>query len=182
VFARVVDWYCEFGRLADKIAGAATVILVTLFTLVVLLQIFMRYVLSNALPWPEEFARYSLVWVTFIAGSCALRRGDHVGIDFFVEKLPSLRIRALIKLVIVGILTFLFIVMIYYGIDLASRASGRTTPGMGISQAWFHTGLVIGACFMIIQSTEHGLRAALALVDPDASAARAGAITSSDMS
>ncbi|WP_366653676.1 TRAP transporter small permease [Fodinicurvata sp. EGI_FJ10296] len=180
MFTRLVDWYCEFSRLTDKVAAGFTVVLVTLFTLVVLLQIFMRYVLSNALPWPEEFARYALVWVTFIAGSCALRRGDHVGIDFFVEMLPSLRLRALIKLIIVGILTFLFITMIYYGVDLASRASGRTTPGMGISQGWFHTGLIIGVCFMVVQSIEHGLRAALALVDPDASAARAEAITSSD--
>lgn len=181
MFRKSLEAYFWFSRMADRAAAAATVILVTLFTLVVLLQVFMRYVMSSALPWPEEFARYALVWVTFIAGSCALRRGYHVGIDFFVELLPSYRLRALIKLVTVLVLVLLFAVMIYFAVELAERASRRTTPGMRVSQAWFHTGVVIGSVFMLVQAVEHGLRALLALIDPHAEEARAGAITSTDL-
>lgn len=36
-------------------------------TLVILLQVFYRYVLNSPLSWPEEAARYVMVWMTFPA-------------------------------------------------------------------------------------------------------------------
>ena len=164
---RVFGWYYIFSRWADMAAATATVAIVFAFTVAVSTQVFMRYVMNQGLPWPEEFARFALVWLTFIAGSCALRRGDHVGIDSFVEKLPWVRLKAILKHVVVASLLLLIVIIIHFGTDLAQRAARRTTPGMGISQGWFHTGVVIGGYFMLIQTIELGLRAIQALVDPE---------------
>ncbi|TVQ29713.1 MAG: TRAP transporter small permease [Geminicoccaceae bacterium] len=163
---RVFGWYYALSRWADMVAATMTFVIVVAFTIAVSTQVFMRYVMNQGLPWPEEFARFALVWLTFIAGSCALRRGYHIGIDYFVEKLPWVRVKALFKLAVVASIILLLWVIIDYGTDLAQRASRRTTPGMGISQGWFHTGVVLGAYFMLIQAIELGLRAIQALVDP----------------
>jgi TRAP-type C4-dicarboxylate transport system permease small subunit len=182
VLRRIVDAYGVIGDWADRLAVWMTVVLVTSFTCVVLLQVFMRYVMRGALPWPEEFARFALVWMTFIAASCALRRGYHVGIDFFVAKLPSFRLRAFLKLVAVAAMIFLLCVMITFSWQIAQGAARRTTPGLGISYFWFHAGFLIGSALMLIQSVEHGLRALHALFVPEqASEAEAAAITSSEL-
>lgn len=179
---RIVDAYGVIGDWADRLAVWLTVVLVTSFTCTVLLQVFMRYVMRSALPWPEEFARFALVWMTFIAASCALRRGHHVGIDFFVAKLPSFRLRAFLKLVAVVMLVFLLCAMILFSWQIATRAAARTTPGLGISYFWFHAGFLIGSGLMLIQAIEHGLRALQALLVPEqASESEAAAITSGDL-
>lgn len=179
---RLVEGYGVIGDWSDRVAVWITVTLVTSFTLVVLLQVFMRYVMRGALPWPEEFARFALVWMTFIASSCALRRGFHVGIDYFVGKIPSFRLRAFLKLTAVAALVFVLCVMMWFSWEIAQRAARRTTPGLGISYFWFHAGFLLGCAFMLLQAIEHGLRALHAFLVPDeAREEEAAAITASDL-
>lgn len=182
MLGRIVQIWGVFAYWMDRLAVVMTVVLVTSFTLVVLLQIFMRYVMGSALPWPDEFARFALVWMTFIAGSCALRRGQHVGIDYFVNKIGSLRVKALLKLVAVTVLIVLLCVMIWYSWQIAQSAARRTTPALGISYFWFHAGYFGGVSLILVQAIEHGLRALHAVVAPDeVSEADAAAISTSDM-
>lgn len=166
MFKRAIELYFAISKWADMVAAALTVAIIAAFSAAVSIQVFMRYVMNTGLPWPEEFARFALVWLTFIAGSCALRRGYHIGIDYFVEKLPSVRLKALLKLLVVISVMTLLAVIVVYGFDLAQRAARRTTPGMGISQGWYHTGVVIGGAFMMIQAIEQGLRAIQAILNP----------------
>lgn len=44
---------------------------------------------SMASTWAEEVIRYVIVWVTFFGGSLCAKYGNHVGIDIFVQMLPS---------------------------------------------------------------------------------------------
>jgi len=46
----------KFGRTIGYVA-------LGLMVLVILAQIFFRYVLNNALPWPEEAARGLMIWM-----------------------------------------------------------------------------------------------------------------------
>ena len=49
--------------------------LIALMMIVILIQVFFRYVLNNSLVWPEETARFLMVWMTFIAAPIAYRMG-----------------------------------------------------------------------------------------------------------
>lgn len=63
-----------------------------IFCLIVLLiftQVLFRYLLSNSLNWTEELAKYLFVWMTFIGSASAFKDHIHIGVDFFVELLPS---------------------------------------------------------------------------------------------
>ncbi|MDA9735148.1 TRAP transporter small permease subunit, partial [SAR116 cluster bacterium] len=53
-----------------KIGRNLAWIAIFLMVIVILLQVFFRYVLNNALPWPDELARFLMLWMTgFIAPS-----------------------------------------------------------------------------------------------------------------
>ncbi|MEC3863147.1 TRAP transporter small permease [Mesobacterium sp. TK19101] len=62
---------------------------ITLMVLAILVQVFFRYVLNNALPWPDEAARFMMLWMTGLMAPMAYRRGGFVAIDMLVEALPS---------------------------------------------------------------------------------------------
>ena len=54
---------------------------------IILAQVFWRYVLNNALPWPEEAARFLMLWATGLMIGTAFRRGGFVSIELFVRLL-----------------------------------------------------------------------------------------------
>src|SRR6056297_539079 len=84
-----VLWLCRW------IAGAALAVMV----LVILVQVFFRYVLNNALPWPDEAARFMMLWMTGLAAPIAYRRGGFVAIDMLERALPP-RASAALSLVL----------------------------------------------------------------------------------
>jgi TRAP-type transport system small permease protein len=59
-----------------------------LMVVVILTQVFFRYVLGNALPWPEEASRFLMLWSTGLMAPTAFRRGGFVAIDMVVRALP----------------------------------------------------------------------------------------------
>nr|WP_253913317.1 TRAP transporter small permease subunit [Pseudoruegeria sp. HB172150] len=62
-------------------------VLIGLMVVVILVQVFFRYVLNNALPWPDEAARFLMLWMTGLMAPSAYRWGGFVAIDMFKELL-----------------------------------------------------------------------------------------------
>ena len=74
LLGELVDW-------ATIIAGATIILLV--FTNVVLHQ------LDLDIAWTTEFSEVLMVWVTFLGGAAAGRRGEHVALVELVNLLPG---------------------------------------------------------------------------------------------
>ncbi len=73
-------------RLGRNLAWVALAIMV----FVTLLQVFCRYVLNAALPWPDEAARFMMLWMTGLVAPSAYRWGGFVSIDSLRRALPDL--------------------------------------------------------------------------------------------
>lgn len=54
---------------------------VAMMVLAILIQVFYRYVLGNPLPWPDEAARFAMLWMTGLMAPTAFRRGGFVALD-----------------------------------------------------------------------------------------------------
>ena len=70
--------------------------------LVILIQVFFRYALNNALPWPDEFARFLMLWMTGFIAPSAYRWGGFVSIDMLKDLLPR-KIGLFINLLLLSI-------------------------------------------------------------------------------
>jgi TRAP-type C4-dicarboxylate transport system permease small subunit len=75
-----------------------------LMVVAILIQVFFRYVLGHALPWPEEASRFLMLWSTGLMAPTAFRRGGFVAIDMVIRFLP--------RLVATGLSVFLMVVTI----------------------------------------------------------------------
>ena len=62
----VLDVLLRIGRSLATFA-------IGVMVLCILVQVFFRYALNNALPWPEEAARFLMLWMTGLIARCGLR-------------------------------------------------------------------------------------------------------------
>ncbi len=85
-----------------------------LMVVIILVQVFWRYVLNNALPWPEEAARFLMIWATGLMAATAFRRGGFVSIELFVRLLP-VRAASVLSLILLG----LCLVVLWVGIGIS---------------------------------------------------------------
>ncbi len=137
------------NRIAEMIC---CVILLTM-TLVVALQVICRYLLGASLTWSEEFARYSLVWITFLGGSIALKKKAHMGLQALMDALPP-KVRNLIETItLMGILGFLSIATLK-GIQLALFNMAQHSPAMGLPVGIVYFAVPTGSVLMLVHVTE----------------------------
>lgn len=108
----------RINRLVGQAEDIAVGSIMLVATYVLFQGVVLRYGFNYAFPWTEEVVRYSIVWLVFLGGSIAARRGAHIAMDIAVVYLPP---RA--KLFFMGVattLTFVFtLIMTYYGCLLA---------------------------------------------------------------
>jgi TRAP-type C4-dicarboxylate transport system permease small subunit len=139
-----------FSDLIDRVARVVVAILMAAMCVVVLLGVFFRYVLGDALTWTEEAGRYLMIWMGFLATGLALREGGHVAVDTFLNNLqgPARRIGVLL-LRFLG-LSFL-VVVIVAGAILIQRIHGQITAVLGISAAWPYLAIPVGCLLTAIE-------------------------------
>ncbi len=122
-------------------------------TVIVVAQVFARYVLNSSLFWSEELARYCLVWISFLGATVAYHDRIHPGVNLLGSRLSMTMERiltALVHLVSMG----LFSIMIVHGLEFASFVRLQITPALAIPK-WLIMGILplSGMIFMV-----HGVR------------------------
>jgi TRAP-type C4-dicarboxylate transport system permease small subunit len=129
-----VDW-------AVVAMGAAMIVLV--FVNVVL------HVFHHDLAWVIELSEFMMVWVTFLGGAAAARRGAHMRITEFIDKLSPDKRRwadAAIHCVAIGVL----VLLVWYGVRLVNAGWTNELTVLGWPMALQYLGLPVGsACTLV---------------------------------
>lgn len=118
----------------DKAIKGAVATSIFLIMAIICVQVFFRFVLNSALPWPEEASRFLMIWALFIGGAYAFLENEHASITFLSKRFPyklSIVVNVFNNLVII----FFLSVIIYGGYQQMDRLGGLTTGAMGISRA-----------------------------------------------
>ncbi|MCP4116220.1 MAG: TRAP transporter small permease [Desulfobacteraceae bacterium] len=117
--------------------------------IIVVLQVFARYVLNHSLFWSEELARYCLVWISFLGASVAYHDRAHPGVNLLFSRLtPAMerRLAVTVHLISLG----LFSTMVIHGFKFAYFVRLQITPALAMPK-WIVMGIlpVSGAVFMV---------------------------------
>ena len=152
--------------------GAACVALMVVF---ILMQVWFRYVIGNALPWSEEASRFLMLWMAGLMAPTAWRHGGFVGIDMLVVLLPRVLAQAL-ALVLLGVALSVLWVAFGIGWREVTGFSGRfATDALWVPtaldfstwtkvpRAWAYASMVVGAGLLIAVTVELMLRAVVTL-------------------
>lgn len=136
-------------RMLDRALDRATVALLTILLLVVGAQIFARYVLNHSLFWSEELARYLFIYLVFLGAAIVLRRGGHIQVSFFVERLPPRLQRGVAVVVDLLLLGFAGIVFTQ-SVRLAAMVWTVPTAALLIPWTLVYLGIVLGTGAMVL--------------------------------
>ncbi|MEO0498781.1 MAG: TRAP transporter small permease subunit [Pseudomonadota bacterium] len=108
-----------------------------LMVVVILLQVVMRYLFNAALPWPDEAARFLMLWMTGLVAPSAYRWGGFVAIDMIPDMLPG-RVASILTLVLTLLATFILATAIYFGWQHTFGFGGNFNSGsLRIPLDWF---------------------------------------------
>jgi TRAP-type C4-dicarboxylate transport system permease small subunit len=154
--------------------------LLALMVAAILAQVWYRYVIGNALAWPDEAARFLMLWMTGLMAPTAFRRGGFVAIDMIQLLMPRALAAALQLLLLV--LSLLVLAMAFrIGLSELSGLGAR----FATSSLWYPSGLLplewakvprgwmmasfhVGVTLLMLVNVELLLRAVLGLFGRDA--------------
>ena len=91
-------------------------------TLLVLYQVFTRYVLNDPAAFTEELVKYSLIWTGFIGAAYAFYTREHIALIVFRDKLNPQGRKILMIFIDALILLFALFVITIGGVKLALSA------------------------------------------------------------
>jgi TRAP-type C4-dicarboxylate transport system permease small subunit len=117
---------------------------------VVLLGVFFRYLMYEALSWYDEFAGYTLVWLTMYGSVVALARGKHISFETLVEKFPRGWRRASAIFATLCVLSFSLVVLLS-GWELVREMAEETAVSVPeIRMAWIYSVMPISGGLMVL--------------------------------
>ncbi|QCX40548.1 TRAP transporter small permease [Aureibaculum algae] len=94
------------------------ILIFALLVLDVLFQVFSRYIIGTSFTWTEEFARFSLIWMTVLGAAYLNAKREHLSMDFVYEKLSPSNKRKASILIELFIFLFALVVMVVGGGNL----------------------------------------------------------------
>ena len=131
------------------LSGIAAVLL-SVMTLLVLYQVFTRYVLNSPAAFTEELVRYILIWTGFIGAAYAFSTRQHMSLVLVREKLSPEKRRILMIAIDVLILLFALFVITIGGAKLAMSAAKVHSALLGIPRSLVYSMAPISGVFIIL--------------------------------
>jgi len=116
----------RLSYICARLTGIVVVALAVCLVGSLLTSIFFRYIVGQALSWPEEISLILFTWLVLLAGSLGVREGFHVRLTFVSSRLPALMRRALDRVITMAVCTF-GLILIYSGFDLVERTAKHLT-------------------------------------------------------
>lgn len=140
------------NKILDRIEGTAMIVLMLIATIVSIVQVAARYVFNNSLYWSEETILYSLISMSFLAGSMGVRYGAHI----CVEVLPLMvgpRFDKHVKYLAAILGAIFALTLVYYGTRLFINTynMGQLSPAMRIPVAYIYAMIPISGTFMFLR-------------------------------
>ena len=91
-----------------------------------------RYILHLGHTWPEELARYIMIWMALLAVPVCAYRREHIGLDLLFSRFPKgfqPWLRVMLDLGGIGF----FLLLFWYGLGMAKAGESQYATIFGIS-------------------------------------------------
>ena len=179
MFLSALSFLMTFNSIVLKFGRTLAWIALALMVFVILLQVFFRYVLGSALPWPDEAARFLMLWMTGLIAPSAYRWSGFVAIDMLPAALPK-RLSSFLLLVLLVVSTIVLLVAIKFGWDHTMGFGGKFDSSslrlpfdwlggesVKVKLRYMYGSLFLGMVMLLVINIELILRSLFTLINPD---------------
>ena len=102
---------------------------------------------DHPLIWSVNLAQALFVWLCFAGAVKALRIRAHIGVDYFVKRLPD-RLRRIVDIALAVLVVAFLGTMTWFGATLTLLNWQRTFGDSGISYAWVTVAVPVGCAVL----------------------------------
>ena len=127
----------------------ALILLLASMSVIIFVNVGMRYLTSNSLEWAEEVSRHMMIWLTFLGAGPVLRYGGHIAVENLQDALPAKGGIAL-RAVVAALLFAFFGFMVWYGWLYMERTMFQLTAVTQIPFAYIYSAMLIGGVLLIV--------------------------------
>ena len=151
--------------LDEHFEAIVVVVLMVLMTVLIGVQVFMRYVMGASLSWSEELARYFFIWMTYIGVAYAVRERAHIKVTMLTDRLPA-AINAWVPVFTGAIFAGFALFVMYQGWFFVEKIFrfGQKSASLGIPMGYVYLAPLTGfalVSFRLVQMMVIDTRAAL---------------------
>lgn len=141
--SQALAYYDKVLGAIDHVVSWVIIVAMGVLTVIVVAQVFFRYVLNDSLIWGWDVPRFCFIVVIMLSIPLGIRCNAHVGIDLLFNLLGQRSQSAVLRFNAVFMLV-LSAVASYYGAILARDTWDQMMPGIQLSVGLFYVALAIG--------------------------------------
>lgn len=140
--------------------------LLGLTALVMTADVVARYGFNRPIRGASEVALLAMIWLVYLSAAGVSRRGAHISLDMFSDRLGS-RARAILDVFVELVTLAVLATLLYVGFLFFSTGRFTLLPATGISKAFVTLAIPISAALMIAHSIAHMIRAICGITAAD---------------
>lgn len=134
-----------FKLIDENLEEVLLVFLLSLMSVLIGVQIIMRYVVGESLTWSEELARYCFIWATYIGVSYAVKVGAHIRVDAVTNMLPPSTRRYVNLFSYFMFIVFAALVMKEgYALTVKIFSFGQESSALGLPMGYIYMAPTVG--------------------------------------
>lgn len=138
--------------LDEHFEESLVVLMMAAMSVIIGLQIFMRYVMGASLSWSEELSRYLFIWATYLGVAYGVRKDAHIRVSMVTE-LMSRRNAAYIRILTHVIFGAFAVFVMYQGWIMVEKTFrfGQKSASLGIPMGFVYLAPLTGFAFTILR-------------------------------
>ena len=140
-------------KLLNSAGEAFTALVLAFMTILVLLQVVYRYVLSIPFPESQELAVYAMVYIVTFGSTIAVYRKSHIAVNFVVDNCPP-KLALIVRCIAYISLLVFFYLLVSEGWALTMRSMRQMSPTTGIPVGYIMGTIPVTAAISILYVLE----------------------------
>ena len=142
----------KFDKIISTMEESINGTLLVASTVLLFVNIILRYFFKASTTWAEEAIRYAIIWVTFFGASICAKNKMHLGIDIFIQMAPP-RFAKIIMGVTQLISAFFTGMLTYYSWQLTQLIiqTAQKSPAMLMPMWIVYIAMPLGSAMMTIR-------------------------------
>jgi len=112
-------------------------------------MVFLRYALGQSITGANEIVTILFIYTTAIGAAVSIGKNEHIGIDVFVNILPS-RFHKTIRILQIVLLFTLHLILFVYCLQWVDKAGGYLMPATGLPRLVATVSIPIGCILCIL--------------------------------
>ena len=119
--------------LDDHLEESFIFVSLSAMSIIIALQVLMRYVFQASLSWSEEVARYLFIWLIYVGISYGVKKNAHVAVTA-LDLVLSDKVKHLMKVLSAVIFLVFSTIVVFYGWQVCAKIMrlGQAAPGTGL--------------------------------------------------